>query len=89
MLKEDQQQEEQKKPSVDQTLILERFQIQKKLSEGGFGKVYLCKDTVTNELAVVKINSEQEINDNEFLIAEAMSGTKGFPKVYGKGMLDG
>jgi serine/threonine protein kinase len=66
-------------------ILLNRFKIIYKISQGGFGKIYKCKDVQSNKSYIVKINSDIDINDNEFKIAQKLSGTPGFPKVEGHG----
>jgi serine/threonine protein kinase len=68
-------------------LLNDRYQINKKISQGGFGKVYLGTDIQTNNEVVVKVNSQEEINAHEFKIMKLYSGMKGFPKVYETGFI--
>ena len=62
----------------------------KKISQGGFGKVYLAKDKFNKIEVVVKVNAEQEMNDNEFKIMKDLSDKNllGFPKVLTSGISD-
>ena len=69
-------------------IVLEgRYLIRKKISQGGFGKVYLAIDKTTNDEVVVKVNAESEMNDSEFKIMKHLSDAKieGFPKVFSSG----
>ena len=66
-------------------ILLNRFKIISKISQGGFGKIYKCKDVQSNKSYIVKINSDSDINDNEVEIAQKLSETPGFPKVEGHG----
>ena len=70
-------------------ILLDRYRILDKIGQGGFGKVYRCKDTQNGWEFVAKVNSDAQDNDNEFIISQAMSGEKGFPKVYGSGLTKG
>lgn len=70
-------------PSPDQhkekseVIILEnKYKIKKKISQGGFGKVYLAVDKTTKKEVVVKINAELDMNDNEFAIMKDLSDKK-------------
>lgn len=74
---------------ANEIILLNRFKIISKISQGGFGKIYKCKDVHSNKSYVVKINSDSDINDNEFEISQKLSGTPGFPKVKGHGFFDG
>ena len=69
-------------------VIDNRFYIKKKISQGGFGKVYLAYDKETKMQVVVKVNAETEMNDNEFEIMKALSdlNLEGFPQVIKIGM---
>ena len=69
-------------------VLLDRYLIKSKVSEGGFGKVYKCQDMITKANLIAKVNPGTAMNDNEYNIAMVMSGTQGFPTIYGKGMLD-
>ena len=62
-------------------LLLNKYQIIEKLSQGGFGKVYSCVNIESGDECIAKVNSDCLINDNEFEIAKNMSGEKGFPIV--------
>jgi serine/threonine protein kinase len=75
----------------DHTLLEGKFKIKKKISQGGFGKVYLAKDLINKKEVVVKINAEVEMNGNEFDIMKDMSDSEiaGFPEVYSSGMIKG
>ena len=55
--------------------------LKKKISQGGFGKVYLALDKLKKMLVIVKVNAELEMNDNEFEIMKDLSdkNLKGFP----------
>lgn len=70
-------------------ILLGKYKIKSKHSQGGFGKIYKCKDMTTGNICIAKINSDKKMNENEFMIAKDMSGTKGFPMIYDKGFLDG
>jgi serine/threonine protein kinase len=48
--------------------LKDRYQVMKKLAQGGFGKIYLGKDLETNDEIIVKLNAQSSINDNEFEI---------------------
>ena len=50
--------------------------------------MYKCQDMVSKANLIVKVNSGKAMNDNEYNIGMVMSGTQGFPTIYGKGMLD-
>lgn len=67
-----------------------RYVIKKKISQGGFGKVYLAKDKFLKVEVVVKVNAELEMNDNEFEIMKDLSdkNLQGFPKVFTSGFVD-
>ena len=69
-------------------MIESKYVLKKKLSQGGFGKVYLAFDKVANKEVVIKVNSEVEMNQTEFKIMSALSGISGFPKVFSSGMID-
>ena len=58
-----------------------RYVIKKKISQGGFGKVYLAFDIVTKIQVIIKVNAELEMNDNEFMIMKHLSDKRldGFP----------
>lgn len=58
-----------------------RFLFLEKISQGGFGKVYLAYDKKKQEEVVVKVNSREDINDEEFKILEDLADISGFPKV--------
>ena len=82
------------KPVIKQAENLEdllegKYKIKKKISQGGFGKVYLAENKITKQKVIIKVNAEIEMNDNEFKIAKHMSDLdlKGFPKVYSAGMV--
>ena len=62
-------------------MIEGKYKIKKKISQGGFGKVYLAKDIFTREKVVIKVNAEIDMNDNEFKIMKDLSDRKtvGFP----------
>jgi serine/threonine protein kinase len=66
-----------------------RYVLKKKISQGGFGKVYLAIDKVTKHEVVIKVNSEKDINYNEFVIMKDLSdkNISGFPKVYSQGLI--
>jgi serine/threonine protein kinase len=66
--------------------LKDRYHIKKKLTQGGFGKIYLGKDLETNNDIIVKLNAQSSMNDHEFEIMTAMSGCKGFPTVYENGL---
>ena len=68
-----------------------KYLIKKKISQGGFGKVYLAIDKRTKQEVVVKVNAEQEMNDNEFKIMQDLSdlNLKGFPMVFSSGKVQG
>lgn len=67
--------------------IEQKYIFTKKLSEGGFGKVYLGTDKYTKQEVVLKLNSSTEINDHEFKIMKDISGVDGFPRVMSSGMV--
>ena len=69
-------------------MILEgKYEIRKKISQGGFGKIYLALDLNTRDEVVVKVNAESEMNNNEFDIMKELSDNSlsGFPKVFSSG----
>jgi serine/threonine protein kinase len=43
-----------------------KFRLESKISEGGFGKVYVARDVSTNQKYALKINSCPKINIEEF-----------------------
>lgn len=49
-------------------MIEGRYILKKKISQGGFGKVYLAYDNQTNTQVIIKVNAEIYMNDNEFEI---------------------
>ena len=67
-----------------------KYEIKKKISEGGFGKVYLGVDTETNEEVVVKLNAESDMNSREFSIMKELNENdlSGFPAVYSSGYIE-
>ena len=69
-------------------ILLDRYKILTKLSQGGFGKVYLCKYIHSNKEFIAKVNSDTIMNDSEYAVAQKMSGTKGFPQTYEKGSIE-
>jgi serine/threonine protein kinase len=64
------------------------YKFKKKISQGGFGKIYLAKNVNTGQEVIVKMNAEAEMNDSEFKILKHMSDKNepGFPKVYSSGV---
>lgn len=75
--------------NTDKLTIDNRYVIKKKISQGGFGKVYLGVDKITKQEVVVKVNAEVDMNDNEFAIMNHLSDKKinGFPQVYSCGLI--
>lgn len=68
-------------------MIEGRYLIKQKISQGGFGKVYLAVDNQTKQDVVVKVNAELDMNDNEFAIMKDLSDKNlpGFPNVFTSG----
>jgi serine/threonine protein kinase len=66
-----------------------RYILKNKISQGGFGKVYLAIDKITKHEVVIKVNSEKDMNENEFSIMRSLSdkNISGFPKVYSQGLI--
>ena len=66
-----------------------RYILKNKISQGGFGKVYLAIDKITKHEVVIKVNSEKEMKENEFAIMRSLSdkNISGFPKVYSQGLI--
>ena len=54
---------------ANEIILLDRYKIISKISQGGFGKIYKCKDVQSNKSYVVKINSDSDINSNEYEIS--------------------
>lgn len=73
----------------NKALLEGKYKIKKKISQGGFGKVYLAINIQNKEEFIIKINAEIEMNDNEFKIMKHMSDSNfpGFPKVYSSGLV--
>lgn len=66
-------------------MIEDIYRVESKLSQGGFGKVYLALDTQLNQHVVIKVNSDDDLNNHEFNIMKDLSGISGFPKVISQG----
>ena len=60
-----------------------------KIGQGGFGKVYLAKETSKNKKVVVKLNNDERANTQEYKIMKKLDSLDldCFPKVYGKGFV--
>lgn len=84
-----QSRKEDQPPQSTKQLLEGLYKIKKKISQGGFGKVYLAVNINTKEEFVVKVNAEVDMNDNEFEIMKHLSDLKlqGFPKVYSSGQV--
>ena len=66
-------------------MIEDIYLVESKLSQGGFGKVYLAQDTNLKKHVVIKVNSDHDLNNHEFNIMNDLNGISGFPRVISQG----
>ena len=79
----------QSKKKKERLIIEGKYKLVKKISQGGFGKVYTIEDLITKKHYVIKVNAEIKMNDSEYEISKMLSDLKlyGFPKVYSQGVI--